>query len=155
MFENCPFCEEKILKLTFSESLNFRAVYNIAPVLPGHSMIIPKQHITSIMEFSDEDLNEFILFSREVTKTIITVFECDGFDFSLQEKEEAGQTVDHFHFHIIPRKPGDLPKPGDWYKITQQNEQLLLDSSSRNKLSENEIHEIVNHIKQSIKNNQQ
>ena len=147
MNNNCPFCDKDINKLSFSESENFYAIYNIAPILPGHSLIIPKKHIHSLMEFTDMELSEFILFSREVTKQILLAFNSEGFDFSLQEKEEAGQSIEHFHFHIIPRKPGDLGTSGDWYEKAIENEKHLIDSSARERLSQEELEKMVNHIK--------
>jgi len=147
MNNNCPFCDKDINKLGFSESENFMAIYNIAPILPGHSLIIPKTHFSSLMEFTEDELSEFISFSREVTKQLLRAFNSEGFDFSLQEKEEAGQTVEHFHLHIIPRKPGDLGTSGEWYTRTLENEKHLIDSSSRERLSSKELEEMVNHIK--------
>lgn len=147
MKKTCPFCDSNVSNIMFSESESFMAIYNIAPILPGHSLIIPKKHLVSFMEFSDEELSEFIIFSRKVTKQVLKAFNCEGFDFSIQEKKEAGQTINHFHMHIIPRKPGDLGASGDWYEKALDNEKHLIDSSSRERLPIDEMIKMVEFLK--------
>ena len=53
---NCPFCHTSIADAVFARSDNFLAVYNIAPIFPGHSLIIPRKHIESVMGLDEEKL---------------------------------------------------------------------------------------------------
>ena len=139
----CPFCDTRIADAVFARSEDFLAVYNIAPIFPGHSIIIPRNHIETIMELDDEMLTEMMVFSRKVTKLLLRVFKTDSFNWSLQDKEAAGQTIAHLHMHIVPRMTGDIADPGDWYPKIMQNYEEILDSASRAKLTSDEMRRIV------------
>jgi bis(5'-adenosyl)-triphosphatase len=147
MIQPCPFCSSSVQDQIFHESGKMMAVYNIAPILPGHSLIIPRRHVVSINELNDEEMTEFFSFTRQVTQLLLHVFESEGFDWSLQESEAAGQSIAHLHLHIIPRKTGDLKRPGDWYALLQQNSQELIDSPGRKQLASDEISNIIGFIK--------
>jgi bis(5'-adenosyl)-triphosphatase len=143
----CPFCESSFLNAVFAESQNFMAAYNLAPILPGHVLIVPKNHIESILDLSDDDLSEMMIFSRKVTKLLLRVFKAEAFDWSIQDQEAAGQTISHLHMHIVPRIKGDLKDPGDWYPKINENYKVLLDSDKREKLSNEEIKRVVSRLR--------
>ncbi len=143
----CPFCKPDINELVFLESEKFIAAYNIAPVFPGHSLVTPRKHITSIFELSDQDLFEFVTFSRKTIEILSKAFDTEGFNWILQEREEAGQTVAHMHIHILPRKSGDLKHPGDWYPKIKNNIDDVIDSDKRMKLKPDEIKSIVSKLR--------
>lgn len=111
----CPFCAASIAEVTFMASPAFRAIVNIAPILPGHSLVIPKRHVESLLELGDEEVAEMVNLSRRAVALLMDVYRSDGFDWTIQESEAAGQSVPHLHLHLIPRRRGDLPNPGDWY----------------------------------------
>jgi bis(5'-adenosyl)-triphosphatase len=115
----CPFCSPDNQGIAFASSRSFLALYNIAPILPGHTLIIPRMHIKSLRFLSDELISEFFQFSRKVTEILLKYYKADAFDWSLQDNEAAGQTVQHLHLHIIVRHPSDLPEPGDWYPLLE------------------------------------
>ncbi len=144
---DCPFCARHINEITFHESENFRAIYNIAPILPGHSLIVPKTHCSSLFNFTDAELSELMIFSRAVIVMLQKAFSCVGFNLTLQEQEEAGQTIEHFHLHIIPRQPNDLPSPGDWYPELQKTSSKQIDSADRPKLTRKQMVSIVEKIR--------
>ncbi len=143
----CPFCKSGIRDLSFLESEKFIAAYNIAPVLPGHTLVIPRRHITGFFELDDEELFEFVKFSRSVIKVLSKAFGTEAFNWTLQEKEESGQSIAHMHIHIIPRKPGDLPHPGDWYPRIKYNINNILDSDKREKLKPGQLEKIIRKLK--------
>lgn len=143
----CPFCKKDIKKSTFSESENFIAIVNIAPVLPGHSLIVPKKHLKSFMDLSDEELFEMVKFSRKVVKILNSFFKTNAFDWTIQDNEEAGQTIPHLHLHIIPRIKNDLPDPGDWYPMLKNNFENSIDSRKRSKLKETEMKQMVTFLR--------
>lgn len=150
MKNNCPFCSPEISEQIIHENNQMLAVYNIAPILPGHSLVIPRKHLESINELSEQELLEFFTFARKTTRILCSAFGSDGFDWSLQESEAAGQSIAHLHLHIIPRMAGDLKKPGDWYPMLEQN-RCFIDSPERKSLSREEIKSIVSEIQKYIK----
>ena len=144
---DCPFCKSGIKDLTFFENEKFIAIYNIAPIVPGHALVLPKKHITSFFDLTDTDLFEFIKFSRSVIKILSKAFNTEAFNWTLQEKDEAGQSIAHMHIHIIPRKPEDLPHPGDWYPKLKYNINNILDSHKRERLNPDQLKVIVRKLK--------
>lgn len=144
---NCPFCDSRIDEAKFSESENFMAIYNIAPILPGHSLIIPKRHVESLLELDDKELYEMTMFSRDITKTLLEIFKSSGFDWTVQEGEDAGQSIPHLHMHLIPRKSNDLTKPGDWYPLMKESEAEIIDSNARPRMTADEMKTIVSRIR--------
>lgn len=137
----CPFCDKRVQE-GFLSSENFVAIYNIAPVLPGHSLIIPKKHVESLFDFTDAEVAEFMVLGRKVAFLLTKALNTDAFDWAVQEKEAAGQSVPHVHMHVVPRKVGDLPNPGDWYQELEKSE-VHIDSANRKKLSPEEMSSIV------------
>jgi len=140
---HCPFCSPFVHPVTFAESENFRAIYNLAPVLPGHVLIVPKKHINSFLELSEDESIEMVVFSRKIIKTLKHVFKSDSFDWTIQEGKPAGQSIEHMHLHIIPRFEGDMPEPGDWYPALIGKVPELIDSVSRPKLNTEQMKIIV------------
>jgi bis(5'-adenosyl)-triphosphatase len=140
---SCPFCSDTVRSSVFYNRADNLAIYNIAPVLPGHSLVIPRKHILSIAEFTDQELSEFFITARNTLKIIMKAFHSEAFDWSLQEKPEAGQTIEHLHLHIVPRIMGDLERLGDWYPLLQKNDAGFIDSMNRPRLPAGELSKIV------------
>jgi len=149
--DECVFCSKAVTEKSFYSEAKFSALYNLAPVLPGHSLVIPNNHYESVEELSDRDLGEMIVFARKVTQVLKTVFECDGFDWTIQDGISAGQTVPHLHLHIIPRKADDLPKGVEWYSKIQENEIQMLDSQQRERLNGKEYFSITARLAESCR----
>ncbi len=141
----CPFCSPEIQEMTFLESDHFRAIYNISPILPGHSLLIPVRHIQSMLELSDIEKISLIDFLEKTVSRLLYHFKGDGFNLSLQDGTSAGQTVSHLHFHILPRLSGDLKQPGDWCPMLESSRQP--DSQMRPPLSKIEIQSIVERLR--------
>lgn len=146
----CPFCNEIIQRAQFAESDNFRAIYNRAPILPGHSLVIPKQHVESMMELTENELAEMMTFSRKVIRILFKTFQAQAFDLTIQDGAAAGQTVPHLHLHLIPRISADLPNPGDWYPLLEKSQAESVDSELRTRLTPNQIDAIVKKIRDEI-----
>lgn len=144
----CVFCQSTIREAGFAESTNFLAIYNIAPILPGHSMVIPKQHYQSLLELDSEQLAEMMIFSKQVIQILKQAFRSEAFNWTIQDGIDAGQTVMHLHAHIIPRKSNDLAEPGDWYPKLKKYEQEMIDSKQRAKLNSAEIKQIVKYLRE-------
>ena len=144
---SCPFCNPKIRECVFLESGNFLAVYNIAPVLPGHSLIIPKDHITSFIALTQQQRTEFLETTTQAVRILLRAFHTDAFDLSVQEKPEAGQTIEHLHLHIVPRLKNDMPNPGDWYPVIHTSDQMIMDDKNRNRLPDDDLRRIVEKLR--------
>ena len=89
----CPFCEPEIKDSVFARDGQFLAVYNVAPIFPGHSLILPEEHIHSLLELSNEQVIEMMLFARKVTTLLLKTFKAEAFDWSVQEGENAGAKI--------------------------------------------------------------
>ena len=134
--EDCVFCNRAVVEKSFYSTAEFSALYNIAPILPGHTLVIPNRHYQSLDELSETELGNMMIFARKITAVLKTVFKCDGFDWTIQDGVSAGQTVPHLHLHIIPRKPFDLPESNEWYSKIPENESKLLDSQQRARMND-------------------
>lgn len=149
--DTCPFCI-KGKESYFLESENFAAIYNISPILPGHSLVIPKTHYESLFELSVAFLSEFMTLGRNTAQFLSMVFDSDSFDWAIQEKEAAGQSVSHLHMHVVPRKIGDLKEPGAWYQELEKANITDVDTFKRFRLHEDQLFEITRKLKHEAKN---
>lgn len=91
---------------------------DIFPVAPGHTLIIPKMHGTNILAVEERDLQIVAAHSRRLAHAQREVFEPDGIAVFQLNGAAAGQTVFHYHTHLIPRMAGDTIEihsrtPGD------------------------------------------
>jgi bis(5'-adenosyl)-triphosphatase len=137
----CPFCDLTKKDNVFAEGPNFVAAYNIAPVVPGHSLVVTRRHVASLLDFNKDELADLSFFALATTKLVLAYFDYTGFDWSVQDSEEAGQTILHFHLHIIPRRPNDLPESVDWTDLLHNAERI--DSSERPDLDPHQLDQIV------------
>lgn len=103
---DCIFC--KILKneipsFTVYEDDDFKAILDIAPATKGHILIIPKEHSESIFDLSDEKAMKIFLVAKKITTALKNILNISNFNLIQNNGRIAGQTVNHFHLHIIPR----------------------------------------------------
>lgn len=145
--KKCPFCNSSISDAVFAETEDFIAVYNVAPILPGHSMILPKWHVETVLQLNDAEISQMAVFSKNVMSRLMAVFKATGFNWTIQQGEEGGQTVRHLHLHLIPRHAGDLPHPGDWYPLLQKSQTDIIDSELRPRLTTGEVRRVANEIR--------
>jgi bis(5'-adenosyl)-triphosphatase len=103
------------------------------------------------MDLSDDELAEFMLFGRRVARLLARAFQTPAFNWTIQEREAAGQTVAHLHMHVIPRVARDLPRPGEWYPLLRQAEAEPIDSVSRHRLSRGEMGEMVARLRRTAR----
>lgn len=143
----CPFCVKEFSEAAFLADDEFLAIYNIAPILPGHSLIVPRKHVRGLSDMRDDETARFFLFAKKATRLLLKAFQGEGFDWSLQENESAGQTVPHLHLHIVIRKSGDLKDIGEWYPQVQRADNHLLDSFSRPKLNSADYRQITEYLR--------
>jgi bis(5'-adenosyl)-triphosphatase len=144
--ENCPFCNSDVTDLAFAKKNELYAIYSHAPVVPGHSLIIPAKHLTDLFELSDADYKELFLFARDVIKFLNNFFKTNEFDLSLQQGRNAGQSVDHLHLHILPRKHNDLSEGTEWYHKINEDQYISLDSKKI--ISDEKLKDISEQLRQ-------
>ena len=143
----CPFCGPAAAAAAFTEDDRSLALYNVAPVLPGHALVVPRRHVQSLFDLSDDEFAAFAIFARRVTRLLSRAFSADGFDWTVQDGASAGQTVPHLHLHIIPRHAGDLPDPGDWYPALIASETAQIDSRTRPRLTPAEHAQVTTYLR--------
>lgn len=143
---NSPFLKDNGLQAVFHHDDLMMAIYNIAPVVPGHCLIAPVRCVAAVSDLTDAEAQALVPFARRVTEALVPLFHAEGFDWIIQDGESAGQTVQHMHLHLIPRHKDDFPHPGDWYPqfIDYQHENI--DSAQRPKLSHEQMNQIVNQL---------
>lgn len=147
MKERCPFCLLPHDPIIFAQDTCFYAIYNRAPILPGHVLLIPKRHVRQFDELNGKELSSIMVFSKQVMVALRKAFFPDGFDLTIQDGFVAGQTIDHFHLHIIARYKNDFADPGDWYPKLKSTETELIDSFNRAQYSSDELVEIAQYLK--------
>jgi bis(5'-adenosyl)-triphosphatase len=111
----CPFCPPAVPRSTFDAVPGCRALVNLKPILPGHSLIVPRRHVERLLDMDEAEVAALAGFARRISALLVDAFSATGIDWTLQDGAVAGQTVMHLHLHLIPRWEGDLPRPGDWY----------------------------------------
>lgn len=106
---DCPFC--RVERSVLAKNLHAFAIEDGFPVSPGHSLVIPKAHVSTIFDLSEEIYAACFDLARVVKDLLQTKYSPDGFNIGVNCGESAGQTIDHAHLHIIPRYKGDVPNP--------------------------------------------
>ena len=81
------------------------------PAALGHSLIIPRRHMLTLDDASEEETIALLALLKEAKALIGEKYGADGFNIGINEGLAAGQTVMHLHIHIIPRRSGDVPNP--------------------------------------------
>lgn len=77
------------------------------PIVPGHLLICPIRVVESCEELTFEEWQAILELQHQVCHALKKVFGAEGFNFAWNMGENAGQTVPHFHLHVVPRKSGD------------------------------------------------
>ena len=108
--ENCIFCKiaaGEIPSTTLYEDQDFRVILDLGPASKGHALILPKEHYANIYEIPDELASKAIILAKKMAGIMTRALNCDGFNIVQNNGEPAGQTVFHFHVHLIPRYEDD------------------------------------------------
>ena len=107
----CVFCEIAPSRIVAENELAF-AVKDAFPVTEGHSLIVPKRHVTSPNEVFQPEVNAIWAHSAIVRSELLASDPMiSGFNFGSNDGQSAGQSVMHAHFHLIPRRQGDSEQP--------------------------------------------
>ena len=110
MDNECVFCkiiQGKIKAEIVHESNNFIAIKDAHPKVEGHTLIISRQHYTTMLEIPDKLGQELFKFSKNVASYLLEQGFGSGFNLAINNFKVAGQMVMHAHVHILPRTEGD------------------------------------------------
>jgi histidine triad (HIT) family protein len=108
--DNCIFCKlanGDIPTRTIYEDESFRVFLDAAPATKGHALIVPKDHAANLYELPDETAAKTLVLAKKMATHMTEKLGCDGFNIVQNNGEIAGQTVFHFHMHLIPRYKDD------------------------------------------------
>ncbi len=108
--ENCIFCKiaaGEIPSNTIYEDDSFRVILDLGPATKGHALVLPKNHYANLFEIPEDVLADAAKVAKKVAGTMKEKLSCDGLNLVQNNGEAAGQTVMHFHLHIIPRYAND------------------------------------------------
>lgn len=107
---DCIFCqivEKKIPSKVLYEDEKNLAFLDIYPIFKGHTIIIPKRHYHNLEEIPEIELAETYKVVKELATLIHKKLKIDGYNILQNNYEAAGQVIQHFHVHIIPRSKND------------------------------------------------
>lgn len=122
---DCIFCKiasGEIPSKTLYEDEKFRVILDLGPATRGHALILPKTHAADLFELPDETAAEVLVLAKKMGITLKEKLKCDGLNLVQNNGAVAGQTVNHFHLHMIPRYQGDGQKIGWTPKETDPEE---------------------------------
>lgn len=108
--DNCIFCKiiaGEIPSNTIYEDDDCRVILDLAPAAKGHALILPKEHYANLYEIDADVAAKVMRVAKKLAIRMRDVLHCDGFNLLQNNNEVAGQTVFHFHMHLIPRYVGD------------------------------------------------
>ena len=106
----CPFCNPENSRVILAND-HAMAIYDSFPVTPGHTLIIPKRHISSLFEATREEQAALFDLLSAMRQLLLKELNPAGFNIGINDGPAAGQTVMHLHIHLIPRYAGDTEDP--------------------------------------------
>lgn len=108
--DDCIFCKLAngvIPTNSIYEDEDFNVILDAAPATRGHALILPKEHADNLYELPDETAAKAMVLAKKLAKNMTDKLNCAGFNLVQNNGTVAGQTVFHFHLHLIPRYEDD------------------------------------------------
>ncbi len=110
MNSDCIFCKivkGEIPSTRIHETEECYSFLDINPINPGHLLVIPKKHFTTLFDIPDDVLAELICSVKKLSEAVYKAVSAEGINVVQNNYRAAGQLIDHAHFHIIPRFAND------------------------------------------------
>lgn len=110
MSSDCIFCKivkGEIPSAKVTETEKVFSFLDINPINPGHLLVVPKIHYTTIFEIPDSCLSELVSIVKKLSSAVYKAMGAEGINVLQNNFRAAGQLIDHAHFHIIPRFTND------------------------------------------------
>ena len=108
--DDCIFCKianGEIPSNTLYEDDSFRVIPDLGPATKGHALVMPKEHFGNLYELPDDWCQKAFSPAKKMAGQMTEKLHCDGFNLVQNNGATAGQTVPHFHIHLIPRYEND------------------------------------------------
>lgn len=125
--DNCIFCKianGEISSATIYEDEDFRAILDLGPASRGHGLILPKKHYKNLFELDDALAAKALVVAKKLGTKMQKALKCEGMNVLQNNGELAGQSVFHFHMHLIPRYQEDTVGLPDWEPGKPTSEEL-------------------------------
>ena len=133
---NCPFCSIDPGRIAFANDL-VTAIWDAFPVSPGHLLIIPRRHAPVWSDLNPTQQSAIWSAIDQAKSIVLERFRPDGFNVGFNEREAGGQTVFHFHLHIIPRYANDIVDPrGGIRHVLPRKANYLVENASHQRPAE-------------------
>lgn len=110
MNKPCPFCTLPTERIIDSNEFGV-VIRDGYPISEGHTLIIPKRHIGSFFETTQDEKLALLTLLESAQKQLKKEFNPPSFNIGINDGKEAGQTVPHLHIHLIPRYESDMVDP--------------------------------------------
>lgn len=137
--KDCIFC--KIINKEIPANFVYEDEYVVAfldvnPLAEGHTLVVPRKHFENIFDIDEEVLERIISVAKKISERMKEVLGANGVNLMNASGKSAGQSVSHFHLHIIPRKDGDNIDFNSWWqnKVKKSNEEKLKEIASKLKI---------------------
>lgn len=124
--KNCIFCKianGEIPSTTLYEDEKFRVILDLGPASKGHALILPKNHFEDVCALDEKTAAKILPLAARAGSAMKKALGCAGFNLVQNNGEAAGQTVFHFHMHVIPRYEGG-PDMVSWIPGSPSQEEL-------------------------------
>ena len=135
--DDCIFCKiakGDIPSATIYETGDFKCILDVAPANRGHALIITKDHYDNIFQLDAETAAKIFSFATVAAKAIKEETGCEGMNVLQNNGAAAGQTVNHFHLHLVPRNSNDGVNMSWSPKETEPSEQQALAKAIKSKI---------------------
>lgn len=107
----CLFCDLNNSDKIVDENELCYAIFDSFAVSKGHTLIIPKRHVETYFDLTEQELNSMFILAQKMKKKIDEKYQPDGYNVGFNCGLAAGQSIMHCHMHIIPRYKGDVESP--------------------------------------------
>ena len=107
---NCLFCsiiKREMQSAIVFENSEFIVILDKFPAAKGHTLIMPKEHVENIYDLDTEKASNLFVLATHVARVLKQTLKCEGMNLVQNNGKIAGQTIPHFHLHLIPRYEGD------------------------------------------------
>ena len=108
--DDCIFCKlanGEIPTRSIYEDEDFKVILDAAPATRGHALILPKEHADNLYQLPEELTGRAFVLAKKMAASMTEPLGCQGFNIVQNNGEVAGQTVFHFHIHLVPRYTDD------------------------------------------------
>jgi histidine triad (HIT) family protein len=130
--KDCLFCQianrRMNANVVFEDQLSL-AFLDHRPLFPGHSLLIPKQHVETLTDLPSELVPQFFRSAQQIAEAVERAMQAEGTFVAINNK--VSQSVPHLHVHIVPRKKGDGLKGFFWPRKKYQSEEEMAEVAAR------------------------